>query len=344
MRRVDELIEAKSLACLTKEVTEASQAGRMITHATDSTTKKGVGKFAVAGIHIGQNVPFPLPLIPVSGEKTSDIADQCALMCQILSAVSDKSEKEIYEQFDAHMTDSTEHNKGFAELLKEMYNLDSCAGQLFCGTHTTLGFASGMNKQLALVERDMTLEAIFKNFLVDLDFDSKHGSVADQALDCILRLVAPEFQHKPWNYHKEFTTYLDVNGVENVLFAYKDQRFGCLSRAAAVMVYLFPSVEDFMESHPSITNRLACIVRGFLEVEYLQPAFCVFAALGIHLVEPFYSMTITTGQTHSKLTVFYKSLHDQLGKEITSEFFEFDSPWFDCISPELFKGVKKKLQ
>ena len=42
MRYVDELIEAKSLACISKEIEEASQAGRMITHATDSTTKKGL--------------------------------------------------------------------------------------------------------------------------------------------------------------------------------------------------------------------------------------------------------------------------------------------------------------
>ena len=42
MRYVDELIEAKSLACISKEIEKASQAGRMITHATDSTTKKGL--------------------------------------------------------------------------------------------------------------------------------------------------------------------------------------------------------------------------------------------------------------------------------------------------------------
>lgn len=260
-------------------------------------------------------------------------------MFQILAAVSDKSEKEIYKQVDAHMTDSTEHNKGFTEIMKDMYNLDTAAGQLFCGTHTTLGFSSAMNKQLALVERDMTLEVIFQNFMVDLDFDSKHGSVAGQALDCILWLVAPEFQHKPWNYNKQFAMYLDTNGIENVLFAYKDQQFGCLSRAAAILVYLLPSIEDFLESHPSVTNRLACIVRGFLDVEYLKPAFCVFAALGLHLVEPFYSITISTGTTHSKLKVFYQTLHDQLNTEITADFFKFDDPWFDCINLELFKDV-----
>ena len=66
-------------------------------------------------------------------------------------------------------------------------------------------------------------------------------------------------------------------------------------------------------------------------MEYLKPAFCVFAALGLHLVEPFYSITISTGTTHSKLKVFYQTLHDQLNTEITAD------PWFDCINLELFK-------
>ena len=169
----------------------------MINHATDSTTKKGVGQFAVAGLHIGQNVPFPLPLIPIVGEKTEDIAKQCLLMLDILAAVNNKSVKEIHQLVDCHMTDSTEHNKGFAQLVSETMDIEKPAGQLFCGTHTTLGFSSAMNKQLSIIERDMTLEAILKNFMVDLDFDSKHGSVAGQALNCMLRLVTPEFQHKP---------------------------------------------------------------------------------------------------------------------------------------------------
>ena len=79
----------------------------------------------------------------------------------------------------------------------------------------------------AVVERDMTLEAILDNFMIDLDFDSKHGSIAGQACDVILRLVAPEFLHKNWNYYKDFLTYLGKQNAEKVLFAYKDQRLCC---------------------------------------------------------------------------------------------------------------------
>ena len=68
-----ELIEAKSLSCVVNQVEDQAATGRMVTHATDSTTKKRVGKFAVSGIHIGRNAPFPLPVIPVGSEATEDI-------------------------------------------------------------------------------------------------------------------------------------------------------------------------------------------------------------------------------------------------------------------------------
>ena len=38
--------------------------------------KRGVGQFATQGIHIGRNVPIPLPLMGIAGETTEDIALQ----------------------------------------------------------------------------------------------------------------------------------------------------------------------------------------------------------------------------------------------------------------------------
>ncbi len=81
------------------------------------------------------------------------------------------------------MTDSTEHNKGFALLLSDMYDLDKPAGQLFCGTHTTLGFSNVMNKVMKQVEGDMEMDQVLKGFMVDMEIHSKNTSVAGQALD-----------------------------------------------------------------------------------------------------------------------------------------------------------------
>lgn len=178
--------------------------GRAITHASDSTTKKGAGQFIVQALHVGQSRQIDLPILPIYGETAEDIAIQADMGMEILAASKGMSSKEIYSLVDVHMTDSTAHNKEIAPCLADLYDLDTPAGQIYCNTHTTLGFSSGMNKVLRLVESGMHLEEVVKTFLVDLDYDTKNSSVAGQSLDMILRLVAPEYSHKPWNRDKQY--------------------------------------------------------------------------------------------------------------------------------------------
>ena len=52
---------------------EGRSQGRMVTHAIDSTTKKGLGQFAAQGIHIGRDSALHMPIICISG-VTVDIA------------------------------------------------------------------------------------------------------------------------------------------------------------------------------------------------------------------------------------------------------------------------------
>ena len=205
---------------------EHSASGRTITHTIDSTTRRSVGKFATQGIHIGQNVPFPLPLVGISGESTQEVALQIDFAFEVLSACRGISVEEIYKTIDLHMTDSVEHNKGIANVLAEMYNLDSPAGQIFCGTHTTLGFSSEMNKIVSTIEQDMKLNNILAHFMVDIVPETKHDSIAGQALDMCLKLVAPEYSNKMWNKNDLFVDHVKKNDIADVLFAYKDSDSG----------------------------------------------------------------------------------------------------------------------
>ena len=335
------LIESQSLSLVVNEMLQQSQSGRMITHAMDSTTKKRAGQFVTQGIHIGQNCPFPLPLINICGEKTEDIALQVDFGFRCLAAVKDMEVAEIYSLVDAHQTDSVEHNKGFAKELQELYDLDSPAGQLFCGSHTTLGFSSAMNKIVSRLELDMNINSILSKFMVEIDVNTKHGSVAGHSLDCMLKLVAPEYSHKNWNYFGLYTNYLKLKQVDNVLFSYKDQRFGCLSRASAVLLYNWDHLQSFLDSNPQINNRLACLVRELLQLPYLKVIYSVFAGIGIHIIEPFFSRTMEKGATHTSLKKFYMDLHEDLGKSVTSDFFTFNEAEFRGVSIDLFEGVKE---
>ncbi|QQP38944.1 Hypothetical protein FKW44_005860, partial [Caligus rogercresseyi] len=222
-----------------------------------------------------------------------------------------------------------------------MYNLETPAGQIFCGTHTTLGFSSAMNKVMRLVEADMKMEQVLQSFMVDLDVDSKNASVAGQALDMCLKLVAPEYSHKPWNRYREFLLFLEQRQVSSVLFSYKDSRFGCLSRAAAVLIYHFNHLTEFLSQNPHINNRLACLVREVMELPYLKVVLVAFACLGVHLVEPFYARTIEKDATHTQLREFYKGLHTGLGQPISDNYTTFTTPEYPVVSDKLFSSVKK---
>ena len=340
IREALSLIETQMLAQTVDKMTEGRDKGHMITHAIDSTTKKGIGQFATQGIHIGRHSALPMPLISISGESTQDIALQIDHGFHCLAIAKSVPVEEVYAMVTTHMTDSVEHNKGFNIILQEMYNLDEPAGQLFCGSHTTLGFSSAMDKMIGVIEHDMKLNLITSKFMVGLDVDSKNSSVAGIALDIMLKLVAPEYSHKMWNYYNQFCLYLDQIQVEKVMFAYKDQRFGCLSRAAAVLLFLLEHISNFLSENPHIVNKLACLTRELLELPYLKTVFLVFGTLGVHLIEPFYAKTIENGATHSSLKVFYQKLYDGLGSPVDMKIFQFTEPAFDAVSSSLFEGVK----
>ena len=165
--------------------------------------------------------------------------------------------------------------------------------------------------------------------------------MAGIALDIMLKLIAPEYSHKMWNYYKEFCLYLDTQEVEKVMFANKDQRFGCLSRAAAVLLFLYEHLANFLTENNHIVNKLACLARELLDLPYLKTVLLVYAALGIHVIEPFYVRTIQTGSTHSILKLFYKELYDGMNTKVDITFFDFTKPRFSAVSTDLFEGVKE---
>ena len=159
IREMLKMLEAQSLDLLVDKMVQGKAEGRMLTHYTDSSTKKHVGTFNGQGIHIGKDNPFPLPILSIKGETSEDIAIQTDMAFSVLAVVRGVDESEIYKLVDVHMTDGTEHNKGFASLLAEMYSLEKPAGQLFCSSHTTIGLVRGFNKVVRKVEAEIKLES-----------------------------------------------------------------------------------------------------------------------------------------------------------------------------------------
>ena len=111
------LIEAQSLSLVADELL-SKESDQTVTHSIDSTTRKSVGTFVTQGVQLGQESPYPLPLMVIHGESTADIAQQVDFGFEVLAKIKGVDAREIYKEVDVHMTDSTEHNKGVANLLQ----------------------------------------------------------------------------------------------------------------------------------------------------------------------------------------------------------------------------------
>ena len=108
--------------------------------------------FNAAGIYINNEIVMPLSTIPVLGESKEDITEQDALGFQILVADSGQDPSYLYTFTDLHFIDCVRHNKFLNEEVPKLLNLDHNIGQIFCCTHTNLGFCRCMNISIFIIQ------------------------------------------------------------------------------------------------------------------------------------------------------------------------------------------------
>ena len=95
-----------------------------------------------------------------------------------------------------HITDSTAHNKGLAAAVAEKFWRESPAEQIYCTTHTALGFDRAMEKVDNTVKTEIGMENLFQAFLIDVEIDSKPSICLNRHAEMDLFAVwsGPEIQ------------------------------------------------------------------------------------------------------------------------------------------------------
>ena len=61
-----------------------------------------------------------------------------------------------------------------------------------------------------------------------------------------------------------------------------------------------------MDSHDYITNKLACLVRDALGLEYIKVVAGIVAVTGTQLIAPYNAMTISSRALHTSFKQFWK--------------------------------------
>ena len=161
------------------------------------------------------------------------------------------------------------------------------------------------------IEKEIGPDKIYSAFLVNAT--TSHDSVLEQYIDCTVRLVSVDYNHKSWNKSKEFGIF--IGEEKNKAKALKKERFNRFVYLSAVVLHHQDQVQEFLSKYDTITNTLACIVRAFEECEFLSVLLTATALLGIHLVEPFLSVTyFETLDYEHLITTMHQVYEDLLGQ------------------------------
>ena len=330
IRQVGKAIEAMTLAEIVREIMGSNEK-TVVTYNDDGSKKQGTGSFSVQGVTI--NGKFrAFPTLQIASEARKNIADLKLAVLTMLEAASNVSSKEIYEKLDFVMTDQTSHNLHVDECLPEKLSTEHTPDHLFCNVHPSLMFNRVITTTWNDVENAIGRDKIYSSFLVNAT--SHTSTVTEQSLECISRLISHEFDHKSWNKAKEFDIYIAPKKNKSVRM--RDERFNRLTLLCAITLYHLEDVDGYLTKFEHVTNQLACIVRCFLDIDFLKALNCTGALIGLHLVEPFLSLTTSTNTTYSKLIAAFQQLYRDLFETEAENLLVLNKPAFSFVSKARF--------
>ena len=112
----------------------------------------------------------------------------------------------LWEKIDFVMTDSVSHNLGVEDIVSEELEVDHLPDHLLCQVHPSLMFSRVLTKLWREVDTTIGPQKIFAGFCLTINTDQV--SVTENWVDCLLRLVSHDFDHKQWNKAEQFDLYI----------------------------------------------------------------------------------------------------------------------------------------
>ena len=107
-------------------------------------------------------------------------------------------------------------------------------------------------------------------------------NVLENWIDCLLRLVSHDYDHKQWNKADMFDMF--ISPERNSAKRLQKERFNSLVYSCPIAIHLDEKVTQFLLKYDHITNQLACICRRFKDLEFVLIMAATGVIVGMHLV------------------------------------------------------------
>ena len=232
------------------------------------------------------------------------------------------------------MTDGTSHNLEVDGKVADHLGSEHVPSHLLCQVHPALMFCRKLQSLWGEVDMAIGPEKIFAGFAVSLS--DQQVSVTEQWMDCVTRLVTHDFDQKPWNRASDFDLF--ISPLSNPAKRLIKERFNSLPYTCLVTNWLDKHVTDFLAKYSNVTNSLACIIRSFEDIKYLRILSTVGVIIGVHLIEPYLSLTSSSQTTWEKLVVAFPQLYTDMTTVKPELLLDLSRPAFSFVSSERFEA------
>ena len=336
-RLASRAIEAHVLSKIAGLIVDSPMNATITLH-DDGSRGQGCGGFSVSGVtlpgkELGTLQYYPFPTLPIAKETRQNLKDFKLTILSILAACGGVTSQAIFVKIDFVMTDSVSHNKEVDKMVADSLEVDHVPAHLLCNVHPALMFGREILGLFLDVDLALTPDKIYAGFAVTIT--DTQISVLQNCIDCTLRLVSRDYNHKAWNKAEQFELFLAPKVIK--IKRLQMERFNSFVYSAATFLLVDHDVTAFLSSFEDITNQLACLVRSFQDLDYVRVLAAVVVSLASHLILPYISLTSSTTTTQSKLMVAFPALYVDLTTTEPAKLLNLDSPAFSFISSERFK-------
>ena len=288
---------------------------------------------------VGKNLQLSLPVHKLEFETADDVANVFKLNYDWMAVLTGHEAKDVYQSTHAFMTDSASEMGTFQPLLQEKLLSDHQPFGLKCVQHTVTGYTETMLKAISGLEQEIGPEKLYGT----ANCHDK-SNVTKETIVAVCKLISPQYQNKPYSMRPEFEVMLSENGglKKNDSFSFRNHRFGCLSKAAAMILYHLDDVVHLCD-HVESRNDLIIFIRTMLDCEFVKHVIIALSLVGLHLIEPFTELVSTSN--HLELQVAFKSLFKDLQKsgQVANGVFNFSKAAIPSLQSLLEKVIEKNV-
>ena len=296
----------------------------------DGTARQGGwGKMAGAVMKIGEKYR-PLRLQTLGSENHSSWVETIVHMIKRLAIASRQEVSSIWKSIMVLVSDMCKVNMNLAiDVAKQL----GCAwqpGQAYCNLHPRLMMSRSVVEIWMRHQSKIGHDKVFPS-LEYCNLDASSDSLVKQVLDALMSLASKQWAERSWNKYHEFTEWLERKGLKNETGPLREIRFGELEAKALTGAYHLSHIEQFLQIHSDIRNKLTCFLRSAFPMRDVILFYWIGAALiGIHIGEPYVNLLMVKRAKMSELMRIFPQLYKEM-LETPISFTQLKEPAIPCL-------------